>query len=177
MAGIDTGGGHGGKKGVNQEIPLIPFIDLLLCCVMFLLVSAVWNQFARLEANQQVPGQSASDEAPEDPPQRLILQIQQTGFVLGSSAGDSETIEKLGDDYDFVELRKKLQHQKLNVFPNKNDIVIAPENGVFYKSVIATMDVAKGYLLDDNGRPILDAAKNEQPLFPIVSLSDAATLQ
>jgi biopolymer transport protein ExbD len=177
MAGIDTGGGHGGKKGVNQEIPLIPFIDLLLCCVMFLLVSAVWNQFARLEANQQVPGQSSSDEAPEEPPQRLILQIQQTGFVLGSSAGDSETIEKLGEDYDFIELRKKLQHQKLNVFPNKNDIIIAPENGVLYKSVIATMDVAKGYLLDDNGRPILDANKNEQPLFPIVSLSDAATLQ
>jgi biopolymer transport protein ExbD len=177
MAGIDTGGGHGGKKGVNQEIPLIPFIDLLLCCVMFLLVSAVWNQFARLEANQQVPGQSSSDEAPDEPPQRLILQIQQTGFVLGSSAGDSETIEKLGDDYDFIELRKKLQHQKLNVFPNKNDIIIAPENGVLYKSVIAAMDVAKGYLLDDNGRPILDANKNEQPLFPVVSLSDAATLQ
>lgn len=29
----------GGSKSVNQEIPLIPFIDLLLCVVMFLLMS------------------------------------------------------------------------------------------------------------------------------------------
>src|SRR5690606_37934007 len=121
--------------------------------------------------NQQVPGQSQSDDVPEEPPQRLILQIQQTGFVLGSSAGDSETIDKLGDDYDFNQLRRRLQHQKLNVFPNKDDIVIAPENGVLYKSVIAAMDVAKGHIVDDAGRPILDANKNEQVLFPKVSLS------
>lgn len=31
-------GGHGGKT-TNQELPLIPFIDLLLCVVMFLLMS------------------------------------------------------------------------------------------------------------------------------------------
>jgi len=36
MAGIDTGGGHGGKRATNHEIPLIPFIDFLLCLVAFL---------------------------------------------------------------------------------------------------------------------------------------------
>src|SRR5690606_21951536 len=141
---------------VNQEIPLIPFIDLLLCCVMFLLVSAVWNQFAQIEANQKVPGQSDSEDIPDDePPQRLILQIQQSGFVLGSSAGDSETIDRTADDYAFIELRKRLQHQKLHVYPNKNDIAIAPENGVLYKNVVAAMDVAKGHAVDESGRPIL----------------------
>ena len=51
MAAIDSGGGESGKKAVNQEIPLIPFIDLLLCCVMFLLATAVWNleQWERAE--------------------------------------------------------------------------------------------------------------------------------
>ena len=29
MAGIDVGGGHG-KRNLNHEIPLIPFIDFLL---------------------------------------------------------------------------------------------------------------------------------------------------
>ena len=48
MGGISVGGGHGGKKSVDSEIPLVPFIDLLLCCVMFLLVTAVWNRLARL---------------------------------------------------------------------------------------------------------------------------------
>ena len=48
MAGIDVGGGHGGKRSTNHEIPLIPFIDFLLCLVAFLLVTAVWSQMARI---------------------------------------------------------------------------------------------------------------------------------
>ena len=39
MAGIDVGGGHGGKRSLNHEIPLIPFIDFLLCLVAFHLVT------------------------------------------------------------------------------------------------------------------------------------------
>ena len=66
MGGISVGGGHGGKKSVDSEIPLVPFIDLLLCCVMFLLVTAVWNQLARLNANQQQPGQNAPNEPPPE---------------------------------------------------------------------------------------------------------------
>ena len=50
MGGISVGGGGGGKKSVDSEIPLVPFIDLLLCCVMFLLVTAVWNKLASMEA-------------------------------------------------------------------------------------------------------------------------------
>jgi len=56
MAGIDVGGGGHGRRSVNQELPLVPFIDFLLCLVMFLLVTAVWSQMARLNADAQVPG-------------------------------------------------------------------------------------------------------------------------
>ena len=54
MAGIDVGGG-GGKRPTNHEIPLIPFIDFLLCLVAFLLVTAVWSQMARINADARVP--------------------------------------------------------------------------------------------------------------------------
>jgi biopolymer transport protein ExbD len=89
MAAIDSGGGNSGKKAVNQEIPLIPFIDLLLCCVMFLLATAVWNQLAAMNANQQVPGQASTEDAPpEDEKVKLILQVRNSGYVLGSSGGE-----------------------------------------------------------------------------------------
>ena len=39
MASIATGNGHGGKKTVDHEIPLVPFIDLLLCCSRHLICS------------------------------------------------------------------------------------------------------------------------------------------
>ena len=83
MASISTGGnGHGGKKDVDAEIPLIPFIDLLLCCVMFLLVTAVWNKLARINANQQVPGQQSQMDEPQEEQVRLYLQVRATGYRI-----------------------------------------------------------------------------------------------
>lgn len=144
MAGISTGGGHGGKKSVDHSIPLVPFIDLLLCCVMFLLVTAVWNQLARLNASQQQPGQPQMDSPPPEEPQiKLILQVQNSGFVLATTAGDSTTIPKNGDAYDVEELVKKLKERR-ELEPNRKDITVAPEDGVRYEDVVRTMDTVVG---------------------------------
>lgn len=157
MGGINVGGGHGGKKSVDSEIPLVPFIDLLLCCVMFLLVTAVWNQLARLDANQQQPGQAAPDTPPPEEKIKVVLQVQANGYVLASSAGDRIEIPKSGDSYDQEQLREKLQERK-RLEPNRKDLVVAPEDGVQYKDVIASMDMVVG-----EG-------------FPDMSLSDGSTL-
>lgn len=158
MGGINVGGGHGGKKAVDSEIPLIPFIDLLLCAVMFLLVTAVWNQLARIAANQQMPGQQAPEDQP--PPEervKLILQVQSSGFVLASTAGDRIQIPMNGEQYDLEELRNKLQ-ERHRLEPNRRDIIVAPEDGVRYENVVEAMDVVVG-----EG-------------YPDMSLSDGASL-
>jgi biopolymer transport protein ExbD len=157
MGGISVGGGHGGKKSVDSEIPLVPFIDLLLCCVMFLLVTAVWNQLARLNANQQQPGQQAPNEPPPEEKIKVILQVQASGFVIASTAGDRIEIPKSGDQYDMEGLREKLQERK-RLDPNRKDLVVAPEDGVRYEDVVASMDMVVG-----EG-------------FPDMSLSDGSTL-
>lgn len=144
MAGISAGGGHGGKKSVDHSIPLVPFIDLLLCCVMFLLVTAVWNQLARINANQQQPGQPQMDTPPPDEPQvKLILQVQNSGYVLATSAGERTEIPKNGDAYDVEELLKKVKERR-ELEPNKKDITIAPEDGVHYEDVVGAMDLVVG---------------------------------
>ena len=157
MGGINVGGGNGGKKSVDSEIPLVPFIDLLLCCVMFLLVTAVWNQLARLNANQQQPGQNAPDQPPPEEHIKVILQVQATGFIISSTAGDRIEIPKTGDQYDMETLRDKLQERK-RLEPNRKDMVVAPEDGVHYEDVVASMDMVVG-----EG-------------FPEMSLSDGSTL-
>ncbi|MET0790362.1 MAG: biopolymer transporter ExbD, partial [Polyangiaceae bacterium] len=78
MAGIDTGGGHGGKRATNHEIPLIPFIDFLLCLVAFLLVTAVWSQMARINADARVPG-PPKDEPPEEQKKEKQLNVEMKG--------------------------------------------------------------------------------------------------
>lgn len=157
MGGINVGGGHGGKKSVDSEVPLIPFIDLLLCCVMFLLVTAVWNQLARLDANQQQPGQQAPNEPPPEEKIKVVLQVKATGYVIASTAGDRVEVPKVGDKFDIEVLREKLQERR-RLEPNRRDLVVAPDDGVFYEDVIAAMDTVVG-----EG-------------FPEMSLSDGATL-
>jgi biopolymer transport protein ExbD len=158
MGGISVGGGHGGKKNLDSEIPLVPFIDLLLCCVMFLLVTAVWNRLARLDANQQVPGQQAQmDQPPPEETIRLYLQVTQAGYTIASTAGERIEIPKAGDAYDVETLRTRLQERR-QAEPNRRDMIVAPEDGVLYEDVIAAMDLTIG-----EG-------------FPEVSLSDGASL-
>lgn len=41
MAQIDTGSHSTKRRETNQELPLVPFIDFLLCLVSFLLITAV----------------------------------------------------------------------------------------------------------------------------------------
>src|ERR1051325_4221019 len=79
MAGIDTGGGHGGKKSLNHEIPLIPFIDFLLCLVAFLLVTAVWSQMARINADAQVPGPPNPEKEVEKKEKEKTLHVEMRG--------------------------------------------------------------------------------------------------
>ncbi len=144
MGGVNVEGGGGGKKNVDAEIPLIPFIDLLLCCVMFLLVTAVWNQLARINANQQQPGQQAQDDQP--PPEervKLFLQIQNTGYVLAATAGDRITIAKNGETSTSTSSAPSFR-SGASIEPNRRDIIVAPEDGVRYEDVVSAMDLVVG---------------------------------
>jgi biopolymer transport protein ExbD len=66
-------------------------------------------------------------------------------------------VPKVGDKYDIEVLREKLQERK-RLEPNRRDLTVAPEDGVFYEDVVAAMDTVVG-----EG-------------FPEMSLSDGATL-
>src|SRR5678815_3697975 len=106
MANISAGGGgHGGKKAVDAEIPLVPFIDLLLCCVMFLLVTAVWNELGTLTARQDTPGPTSDQLPPPPPHEALILTVGDFGYVLASTTGERTEIPKAGGRLDQEGLR------------------------------------------------------------------------
>ncbi len=150
MGGVNVdSGGHGGKKNVDSEIPLVPFIDLLLCCIMFLLVTAVWNKLARLEINQQQPSsQAPMDSPPPEETIRLFLQIKNTGYVLAATDGTNIPIEKNGESFDLEGLREKLRERRQQE-PNRRDLIVAPEDGVVYSDVVAAMDIVVGEGYED----------------------------
>ncbi len=137
MASIQTGSGRRRRKAVDVEIPLIPFIDLLLCCVMFLLVTAVWNQLARVHVTQRTdPEEFGISSGPRRV--RLQLEVTSTGYVLASTLGDRtpftrEDVTALTDA-----LRARSREDSLS------SITIAPDDDVTHGDVIRAMDIALG---------------------------------
>src|SRR5262245_54683296 len=74
MGGVSTdGGGKGGRKSVDSEINMIPMIDLLVCCISFLLITAVWSHMSRINADAQVPGPpNPEKELNPQPPDKML---------------------------------------------------------------------------------------------------------
>jgi hypothetical protein len=79
MAGVDVGGGGKGKRSLDSEINMIPFIDLLMVTIAFLLITAVWSHMARVNADAQVPGPPRPDQEQEkvEPEKVLHLEMRQ----------------------------------------------------------------------------------------------------
>jgi biopolymer transport protein ExbD len=73
MAGVDIEGGRSGKRAINADINMIPFIDLLMVTVAFLLITAVWVTNSRLNANAIVPGDTTGPVDPQ--PVEKVLHV------------------------------------------------------------------------------------------------------
>lgn len=54
---VDSGGG-GGRKKVDADLNLVPFIDLLSVCILFLLMTAVWVHISKMAAFSQPSGEA-----------------------------------------------------------------------------------------------------------------------
>jgi biopolymer transport protein ExbD len=57
---------------MDSEVNMIPFIDLLMVTISFLLITAVWSQMARLNADAQVPGPPRPDEQVTVEPEKQL---------------------------------------------------------------------------------------------------------
>jgi len=140
MGGLDVGSHGSHKKSVDSSVPLVPFIDLLLCCVMFLLVTAVWNQLGSHDAVQNVPGESTVDQAPVER-LRLVLHVGADGYELSSTAGDRYAIPKLDGAYDGEGLQARLRVYRQSL-PSEHAITVVADDGVVYDAVVQAMDAA-----------------------------------
>src|SRR5262245_61335648 len=135
---VDTGG-KGGKKPLNADLNLVPYIDLLTCMVAFLLITAVWSQLARLEAHQKGQGQAGEDTPPEKV-FKLVVVVNGEGFNLVADQ-DQQPIPKKGEQYDFEKLGSELKKIK-DTHADKNDVQVASEDTIKFEVLVRTMDTA-----------------------------------
>ena len=88
MGGVDVGEG-GKKRATNSDINMIPFIDLLMVTIAFLLITAVWVTNSRINADAQVPGPPDPNKelTPTTPEKVLNLHILENEFNLVWKSG------------------------------------------------------------------------------------------
>ncbi len=153
MASIDVGSSD--KRDVNRDLPLIPFIDFLLCLISFLLITAVWSQLARVEANAQVRGKREF-VGPTDTARKLHVRIQERKFalewrqgstVIATSSIAREPVPVGQGDISYPELARTLakewqtngQHRKQS--DRKQDLaVLHTSNTTAFADLVAVMD-------------------------------------
>ena len=131
--------GKGGKKALDAELNLVPFIDLLSCCISFLLITAVWTQIAGLQvASSGGPPDLQAKESTVD----VKLLLGEKGYQL-TVAGANIDIPKVNGLYDRKALGEKLKTLKTTL-PEQNAITVQPEDSVAYADLVETVDTAMG---------------------------------
>lgn len=81
----------GGQRSVNMELPLIPFIDFLLCIVLFLLSSFSASGELPLDKNVKLPNANNVLDMVEAP---LVAITGTQILVNGNAAGSTRAIEE-----------------------------------------------------------------------------------
>lgn len=157
MATIDSGAGARRARHTNHELPLVPFIDFLLCLVTFLLATAGFTDFARLSGNASVPGRLS--DVPEALPKRLHVDVREHVFHLTWQSGATVLVSS-DVPLEPVELaRAGRRYPKLAQFldrdwrtngshrdpadPALDEAVLHVRNSAEYADVVAVLDALR----------------------------------
>ncbi len=145
--GASVGTGDG-KKSVDVELNVVPFIDLMSCLTAFLLVTAVWSSYSQINIKPKGLGRDATKEITEEIPVNASILLTESEIWVGLTTGDRRQIRSDGTSYDWIALEETLgEFKELPVFLDRLDIEIAAEDTVTYQNIITAMDaaIAKGF--------------------------------
>jgi biopolymer transport protein ExbD len=143
----EQGGGHGGKKrkALDANINVVPAIDLLSCCISFLLFTAVWTQISRLQVQQL--GVGAPTEPTTVEPQKTLavtLAVGERGIALavGDATIEIPTLGRSAEglvSQDLKTLATRLKAVK-SEYPDQASIIVSAEDTVPYGDLVHVID-------------------------------------
>jgi biopolymer transport protein ExbD len=116
----------------EPEINLIPFIDVLLVVLIFLMLSTTYSKFTEL----QVKLPEANAEAQRDRPKEIIVAVSADGrYAVNKTAVDGRTLESLTQVLGAT--NRALAGGKDTV------LIISADASAAHQSVITVMEAAR----------------------------------
>ena len=136
MAHVDDGGSG---REVNVEPNLVPFIDLMSVCIIFLLVTAVWTQVSMIELGANVYGKNTGASAPPTDlrPVNIDVRITERGYVINEGR-NSFRVDKVEGEYDTENLYLQLKTIKERN-PTTDAVSIGLEEKLTYDHMICLL--------------------------------------
>ena len=136
------------RREVNYELNIVPFIDLMSVCIIFLLLTAVWTQVSMIQIGSSVYGKRQDDQddskKPPRPEVNLEVLVDKRGYTVVVGQETPVSIPRVagGDgqlEYDQRNLILVLRGVK-NKYPDKKDALIALQDDLVYENLIQGMD-------------------------------------
>jgi biopolymer transport protein ExbD len=119
----------GRRRDEEPEINLIPFIDVLLVVLIFLMLSTTYSRFTELQVN--LP--SASSEPLRERPGEVIVSVAADGrYAVNRQLVEGRSVELLA-----AELRKAAGNRDDSV------VIISADATAAHQSVINVLDAAR----------------------------------
>jgi biopolymer transport protein TolR len=132
----------GGDDKTTVDLNLVPIIDLMSVCIIFLLITAVWTQVSMIQIGSSIYGKKNNpDEKPEPPPKaevpfRLDVRVDGYRMIIGKH---EMRFPKVNGAYDLEKLMVEVKKIK-ELYPEKNDCVITVMDELPYDTLIGGMD-------------------------------------
>ena len=144
--GMDLGsGGKGGKKPLDTQINLVPFIDLMAVTISFLIMTAVWTQIGKLQvANSGQSAEPASPTEDKTPPISLLITEKELRLSAGTQNYDPIPVTRgANNKIELEKLRDRFKELK-GQLPDAQAITLQAEDGIRYEDLIRIIDECKG---------------------------------
>src|SRR5512138_2525965 len=143
----EQGGGKRGKKSLDAVINVVPAIDLLSCCITFLLYTAVWTQISRLQVQQFGSGAPEPPAGEQQKALLVTLSVGESGIRLTTTAGDDADIraQRVGTEIhqDLKALADKLKQLRGN-YPEASSVTVSSEDTIQYGELVQVIDTCVG---------------------------------
>lgn len=136
--------GGGGQYDLN----LTPYVDLMSTLIVFLLMTAVWNQISVLSTDT---GGVTTSDSPSTDPNRVSLSLTVMPEYVELAENQTLTrITHLNGNIDRHRLGEFLKGWKTK-YPNRTDVILNTENSVTYRMLISAFDELVGQDFPDVG--------------------------
>ncbi len=144
--GMDLGTpSKGGKKPLDTQINLVPFIDLMAVTISFLIMTAVWTQIGKLQvANSGASTEPASPTEDKTPPISLLITEKELRLSAGQQSFDPIPVTRGTDNkLELEKLKEKFKELKTQL-PDAAAITLQAEDGIRYEDLVRIIDECKG---------------------------------